>query len=179
MNTYARVAAAAAAVLVVAVVGYQFLPRDGGPGGPGPSPTPTLLARGSFETVNRGSVELEAFAVASSVTGHMTVATEEGSFTVDLQCARATADGYLVLGGSTVATTGSGGVLSPVGTYAAVVFRRGSPVRAVVWSLLGGTQEGLTSCAAYLDKRIEEKLRDSVIDSDDPSPIEGTVELAP
>ena len=33
MNTYAKLIAAAAAVLVVAVVGYQFLPRNGGIGG--------------------------------------------------------------------------------------------------------------------------------------------------
>jgi hypothetical protein len=38
MNTYAKLIAAAAAVLVVAVVGYQFLPRSGDTGG---QPTPT------------------------------------------------------------------------------------------------------------------------------------------
>jgi hypothetical protein len=44
MNTYAKLIAAAA-VLVVAVVGYQFLPRNGGSGGEPttqPSPTATL-----------------------------------------------------------------------------------------------------------------------------------------
>ena len=51
MNTYAKLIAAAAAVLVVAVVGYQFLPRSGGIGGQptiAPSPSPALLARGTF-----------------------------------------------------------------------------------------------------------------------------------
>ena len=44
MNTYAKLFAAAAAVLVVAVVGYQLLPRSNGIGGPPtaqPSPTAT------------------------------------------------------------------------------------------------------------------------------------------
>jgi hypothetical protein len=40
MNRFAQAAIAAAAVLVVAVVGYNLLPRTGGPGGP-PSPSPS------------------------------------------------------------------------------------------------------------------------------------------
>ena len=42
MNSFARIALAAAAIVVVAVVGINFLPRSGGfGGGPTPSPTPT------------------------------------------------------------------------------------------------------------------------------------------
>ena len=49
MNTYAKLIAAAAAVVVVAVVGYQFLPGNGGVGGqptiaPSPSPSCSLRA---------------------------------------------------------------------------------------------------------------------------------------
>jgi hypothetical protein len=44
MSNIARFAIAAAAVLVVAVVGYNFLPGSGGPGGPGPSQSPTATA---------------------------------------------------------------------------------------------------------------------------------------
>jgi len=45
MNTYAKLIAAAAAVLVVAVVGYQFLPRNGGIGGePTAKPSPTATS---------------------------------------------------------------------------------------------------------------------------------------
>jgi hypothetical protein len=45
MNTYAKLIAAAAAVLVVAVVGYQFLPRNGGVGGePTAQPSPTATS---------------------------------------------------------------------------------------------------------------------------------------
>jgi hypothetical protein len=45
MNTYAKLIAAAAAVLVVAVVGYQFLPRNGAIGGePSAQPSPTATS---------------------------------------------------------------------------------------------------------------------------------------
>lgn len=43
VNTYAKLAAAAAAVLIVAVVGYSVLPRNSaGPGSPTAAPSPTL-----------------------------------------------------------------------------------------------------------------------------------------
>jgi hypothetical protein len=41
MNTFAKFAIAAAAVVVVAIVGINLLPRSGGVGGSGPSPTPS------------------------------------------------------------------------------------------------------------------------------------------
>ena len=41
MNTYAKFALAAAAVLVVAVVGYNVLPGRGGVGGPTATPSPS------------------------------------------------------------------------------------------------------------------------------------------
>lgn len=48
MNRFAPAAIAAAALLVVAVVGYSVLPRVGGPGGPEtPSPTPLPTSRSS------------------------------------------------------------------------------------------------------------------------------------
>jgi hypothetical protein len=52
MHTYAKLAIAAAAVLVVAVVGYQFLPRTGGVGGqPTPAPSPTIVPSPSSSIV--------------------------------------------------------------------------------------------------------------------------------
>ena len=44
MTTIARIAVAAAAVLVLAVGASQLIPRDGGSGGAPPSPSPTLSA---------------------------------------------------------------------------------------------------------------------------------------
>ncbi len=52
MNTYAKLIAAAAAVLVVAVVGYQFLPRNGGVGGEPPAqPSPTATSSPSATAI--------------------------------------------------------------------------------------------------------------------------------
>jgi hypothetical protein len=44
MNTFAKFAIAAAAAVVVAIVGINLLPRSGGIGGSGPSPTPSSSA---------------------------------------------------------------------------------------------------------------------------------------
>ena len=47
MNAYAKLAIGAAAVLVVAIVGFNLLPGRGGLGGPAASPTPTPSANPS------------------------------------------------------------------------------------------------------------------------------------
>src|SRR5262245_19148050 len=70
MNSYAKLIVAAAAVLLVAVVGYQFLPaRSGGVGGQPstiePSPNSSLLARGTF-TAKGAPVELDATGAGDS-----------------------------------------------------------------------------------------------------------------
>ena len=180
MHKLAVTTAAAATVLVVAVVGYSLLPRLAilGPGAT-PPPSPALLARGNFVTV-RGAVELDAAGEGSSVTGRMTVSLEGAAFTVDLQCARTTEDGFIMIGGYTIATANGGGMFSPVGTLAAIALKRGSPVKATVWSQRGGGTDA-TSCLGYLDEQFDENLKDSTAspDDDDPGPIEGPVELGP
>jgi hypothetical protein len=50
LNTYTKFAMAAAAVLVVAVVGYNMLPNRGGTGGPSVSPSPTAVAPSASPT---------------------------------------------------------------------------------------------------------------------------------
>jgi hypothetical protein len=74
MNTYAKLIAAAAAVLVVAVVGYQFLPRSGGIGGeptaqPSPnatsSPTATAIRPLPEGSLAAGTYRLRPFASAT------------------------------------------------------------------------------------------------------------------
>ena len=177
MNTYAKLIAAAAAVLVVAVVGYQFLPRNGGIGGPptiAPSPSPALLARGTFTAqVGDGyTVDIDATGGASSVTGSMVVshATNRG-FTVDLECTR-TIDGLLWIGGDVTESTYSE---TPADTRAAIVFERGSPVKAIfVWQ---GSDPRSASCQAFFDDMIAiggaGDLRAGL------EPIVGTVELGP
>ena len=178
MNTYAKLLAAAAAVVVVAVAGYQFLPRAGGPGGQPtitPSPSAALLARGTFTaTVGRGyTVVLDATGGASSVTGSMIVSKRDtnGGYTVDLECTR-TIDGLLWIGGDVTESTYSE---APAGTRAAIVFKRGSPVKAIfVWQM---PDPRSASCQAFFDDMIAiggtGELRAGL------KPIEGTVELGP
>ena len=103
MNTYAKLIAAAAAVLLVAVVGYQFLPANGGVGGEptiAPSPSPSLLARGNF-TAHGITAELDATGSGADVAGTMALSKSGTSnrATVDLECARTTADGLIEIGG--------------------------------------------------------------------------------
>jgi hypothetical protein len=71
MNTYAKLVAAAAAVLIVGVVGYQMLPGRPGVGGqptasssPSPSPTSIVLPSPSVEgALSPGRHSLDSFAV--------------------------------------------------------------------------------------------------------------------
>lgn len=177
MNTYAKLIAAAAAVLVVAVVGYQFLPGNGGIGGQptiAPSPSQALLARGTFTAQVGGgyTVDLDATGGASSVTGSMIVSHEtNGGYTVDLECTR-TIDGLLWIGGDVTESTNSN---APAGTRAAIVLKRGSPVEAIfVWQM---NDPPSASCQAFFDDMIAfggaGELRAGM------EPIEGTVELGP
>jgi hypothetical protein len=175
MNTYAKLIAAAAAVLVVAAVGYQFLPRSGGIGGQptiAPSPSPALLARGTFTAqVGDGyTVDIDATGGASSATGSMIVSqTTRGRYTVDLECTR-TIDGLLWIGGDVTQSTNSD---APTGTRAAIVFKRGSPAKAIfVWQM---NDPRSASCQAFFD----DMITTGPISEGDLGPITGTLELGP
>jgi hypothetical protein len=64
VNTYAKIAVAAAAVLVVAVAGYNLLPTGStGVGGPAPSASPTVIPAASPSASPAASVEPSANAV--------------------------------------------------------------------------------------------------------------------
>ena len=175
MNTYAKLIAAAAAVLVVAAVGYQFLPRSGGIGGQptiAPSPSPTLLALGTFRAKG-AAVVLDATGGASSVTGSMIVTDVSRNFNVDLECTRTTDAGLIWIGGDV--TESANWSDAPKGTRAAIVFKRGTPVQAVFIFQMDDPRSA--SCQAFFDDMIATggagNLRSGM------KPIEGTVELGP
>ena len=193
MNIYAKVGAAAAAVLVVVVVGYELFPGRSGPGGSPatPSPSPSLIARGTFITPF-GTVDLDATRAGSTVTGHMTLSPnppddessvrpaqgeEEWGFTVDLQCTRTSEDGVITIGGLITDSTAS---TAPVGTWAAISLKRGSPVQAMVSYMRGGHPIAYApSCLASLDA--EFGPAPTTFGRGNPwlQPIEGSVELGP
>lgn len=184
MSTYAKLIVAAAAVLVVAVVGYQFLPRTGGVGGQPtiePSPSPSLLARGNF-TAHGIAAELDATGSGADVRGTMSLSESgKGSATVDLECERTTADGLIEIGGLITDSTyvandqdWHGGF--PEGQRVAIVFQPGSTVNAI-WNVTSADQ-GVASCAGMFENM------DASADKISPGspgldPIAGTVEFAP
>ena len=174
MNTYAKIVAAAAAVLVVGVAAYQFLPRSGGVGGPGPtinpSPSPSILARGTF-VVHEISTTLDATGSGSTVSGSLRGSTaNEGDFTVDLHCER-TIDGLRWIGGDVTASTYVQN--APVGTRTAIVLQPGSPVKAVFVFQMSDPPS--RSCLAFFDDM--QALAGDVNAGLDP--IVGSLQLAP
>ncbi len=175
MNTYVKLIAAAAAVLVVAVVGYQFLPANGGIGGQptiAPSPSPMLLASGTFRAKG-APVELDASGAGDSVTGTMTVGEATEGFTVDLKCALTAEDGRILIGGEATESTMS---WVTKGDLTAIVLKPGSPVRAVF-----GFQEDAPSagrCTAFLEEIVDDQFTTAIGDGA-LEPIEGTVQLGP
>jgi hypothetical protein len=62
MNAYAKLAIAAAAVLVVAIIGYNLLPSGAEVSGPGPSPTPTSTPTPSLSLLpSSGSLDAGSY----------------------------------------------------------------------------------------------------------------------
>ena len=178
MNTYAKFAIAAAAVLVVAVVGYNLLPGRGGVGGPAatPSPSPAPLAEGSFIS-HGGSIELDATGDGADVTGTMRYTdvggAELGGFVVDLACTRTSPGGLILIGGPIIESTKGHVESEPEGSNVAIILRRGSPVNAVFW--FDDPNPRTASCPAFLESVPDERdprWRQSALE-----PIDGTVEL--
>jgi hypothetical protein len=171
MNTFAKLIAATAAVLMVAFAGYQLLPSNGGVGGrptTAPSPDAPLLARGDFNVGDR-AVELDAAGAGSNVTGRMSTADGTEAFDVDLQCTRATEDGVILIGGDvTDSTTG----WAQEGTRAAIALERGTPMRATFVSQLDDPRA--PDCLAFLEQMIDLGIR-----FEEDTPFVGTVELGP
>lgn len=171
MNTYAKLIAAAAAVLLVAVVGYQFLPGSGGVGSQptiAPSPSPALLAVGDF-TSHGVTAQLDARGAGDSVTGMLTLSDSGLRATVDLECSRTT-DGLIIIGGLVGGSTFDDHF--PEGHRVAVIIEPGSPVKAVWW-LAAVDEAPAATCQALVDG--------IKIVKGDPGlePIDGTLELGP
>jgi hypothetical protein len=170
MNTYAKLIVAAAAVLAVAVVGYQLLPRSGGVGGEptiAPSPSPTLLASGSFTVPDDDATELDATGNGANVSGTLTVTSAGSRFSVELDCARTTEGGLIVIGGTVSDSTADS---FPEGSLFGIILQPGSPVRAGF--MFDEMVPGLT-CLAFLEGPIDAEAGPGL------EPIEGTVEFGP
>ena len=134
---------------------------------PTASETPTPLAMGSFTApFSEGGTTIEIHATGSdaSVSGDMDVSEANGQFSVDLQCARTTESGVILIGGN--ATTSSHDAV-PEGSRVAIPMEPGTPPSVGFWF---EEEPPAASCSAFL-----ESIPDDVADF--LQPITGDLEL--
>jgi hypothetical protein len=148
MNTYAKLIAGAAAVLLVAVAGYQLIPRTSGPGVAGSAPvsTPNPFGGTVQYQLDGGpaTTEVDAVAVGASVSGTAVTTFREATHTVQLGCA-AQKRGSWVLGGTVEKTTVPG---ETAGYWSAVIVKDGSPQQIGIW--LSGDPSSASDCEAFV-----------------------------
>ena len=168
MNKIVTIGLAAAAVLVAVVIGSQLLgsPTNVGVDGdatPTPQPTsPTsvaaTLASGSFSAPLGEFGEafnIEAVRTGEDVSGTMEISNPaggEGAYSVDVQCARTTDDGVLLIGGEVTESTYQEFIED--GAYVVVMLAPGTPVRMLWGADVLVTDEvpaPAESCSAYVD----------------------------
>ena len=186
VNRLLTIGLAAAAVVVIAIVGYQFL-GNSNTGGPDATATPeptvsspgaAQLAAGRFES-HGGQIELDASGEGSNVTGSMIYAdlggADLGGFTVDLQCTRISDGGLILIGGPVIQSSKGYAQDAPVGSNVAIVFQRGSPVKAFIHVEYPNPHEA--NCLTFLASVPD--LGDPGFDASVLEPIVGAVTLRP
>jgi hypothetical protein len=164
-NNIVRVGLAAAAVVVIAIIAINLLPGSPPPGGE-PTETPTAsptsvagtLASGSF-TASLGefgeAFDIEATGTGDDVSGTLDVSFTsgaDGAYSVDLQCARTTDDGFVMIGGEVTESTYEEFIAE--GAYVVIALATDTPVR-MLWAVdVLATDEvpaPADSCSAYLE----------------------------
>jgi hypothetical protein len=196
MNKIVRFGLAAAAVvalLVVVALGSQVFssPTNFGGGGgasstpPPASPTPVAvnLASGSF-TVPLGefgeAIDIKAVRTDDDVSGTMEISNPaggEGAYSVDVQCARTTDEGFLLIGGEV--TQSSYEEFIDAGAYVVLAIASGTPVRMVWAADVLATDEApapAESCAAFLETLLDDAEFVGAVDVHG-RPIAGDLEL--
>ena len=147
MNKIVTYSLGAAAVVILLFAGSQILGLPGGLFGTSPTPTPqptsstavaATLASGSF-TAPLGefgeAFDIEAVRTGDEVSGTMEIsnpAGAEGAYSVDVQCARTTDDGFLLIGGEVTKSTYKEFIED--GAYVVIALAPGTPVR-MLWAV--------------------------------------------
>ena len=194
MNRFLAYGLAAVAVVAIVVIGSQLLRSPTGGLGSPPTPTPTTqptatppstgtgtLASGSF-TVPLGefgeAVDIEAVRTGGEVSGTMEIsnpAGAEGAYSVDVQCARTTDEGFLLIGGEVKRSTYKEFIEK--GAYVAIALAPGSPVR-MLWAAdvlaTDAVPAPAESCSAYLESQLGSGL---LLVGDQGRPIAGDLQL--
>lgn len=175
----------AAAVVAVALLGVRFLPgMVGDP--PDPTPTPTTavtLASGTFTApLNEfgEAITIDATRSGDDVSGTMEISNPaggDGAYSVDVQCARTTDEGFVLVGGEVTDSTHEEFIAE--GAYVVLAFAPGTPVR-VLWAVdvlaADEVPAPAESCSAYLDSWVSEPGFADFL-NEHGIPIEGNLEL--
>lgn len=149
--------AAAVVIIAAAILGVRFLPDVvGGPPDPTPTPIPTpdTLASGSF-TAPLGdfgeAFDIDATGTGDDVSGTMDVSTAESAYSVDLQCARTTDVGQLIIAGEVRESTSE---FIVEGVYVAIMLAPATPAGTAWWADVLPSDEvpsPADSCSGFLD----------------------------
>jgi hypothetical protein len=193
MNRTLAVGLGTAAVVVIGLLlGAQLLgPINLGGSDPTPTPEPSATLQPSSETLASGSftvplgefgeaVDIDAVRTGDVVSGTIHIsdpAGAEGAYSVDVQCAGTTNEGFLLIGGQVTESTYTQFIED--GAYVVIVLAPGTPVRMLWAADVLATDEvpaPAESCSAYLDTVLGEPEFVDAVDVQG-RPIEGDVEL--
>lgn len=177
MNRMLAVGLGTAAVVVIGLLlGAQLLGRPtdvGGPSGPPATAESTATLPPSSETLASGSftvplnefgeaVDIDAVRTGDEVSGTIEIsdpAGGEGAYSVDVQCARSTDEGFLLIGGQVTESTYTEFIED--GAYVVLAFAPGTPVR-MLWAVdVLATEEApapAESCSAYVETVLGETM---------------------
>jgi hypothetical protein len=193
MNRFLAIGAAAVAVLVVVVIGSQLFvsPTNVGGGGDAtptlqptsPTPVAVTLASGSFTAPLEEfgeAVDIEAVRTGDDVSGTMEIsnpARGEGAYSVDVQCARTTDDGFLLIGGEVTESTYEEFIED--GAYVVIALAPGTPVR-MLWAadvlVTDEVPAPAESCSALVERLLGDPEFLDAVDVHG-RPIQGDLEL--
>ena len=197
MNKIVTYSLGAAAVVVLLFAGSQILALPGGLFGTSPTPTATptpqptsstpvavTLASGSFTAplAEFGEAfDIEAVRMGDDVSGTMEIsdpAGAEGAYSVDVQCARTTDDGFILIGGEVTESTYQEFIED--GAYVVIILAPGTPVRMLWAADVLATDEvpaPAESCSAFVESLLDEAEFVDAVDVNG-RPIQGDLELS-
>jgi hypothetical protein len=192
MNKILGFGLAAAAVVAAVIIGAQLIgsPTNVGEGGDAtPTRRPTslppgavTLASGSF-TVPLGefgeAVDIEAVRTGDDVSGTMEISNPAGgggAYSVGVQCARTTDEGFLVIGGEVTESTYEEFIED--GANVVIALAPGTPVR-MLWAVDVLVTDEVPAPAESCSAFVESLLSDGAFDTVDVhgNPIEGDLAL--
>ena len=194
MNRIATFGLGAAAVVVALFIGAQlFGSASGGLGSePTSTPAPSVTLQPSSEALASGSFtaglgefgqafDIEAVQTGDDVSGTMEISNPaggEGAYSVDVQCARTTDKGFLLIGGQVTESTYTQFIED--GAYVVIALAPGPPAR-MLWVVdVLATDEvpaPAESCSAYVESMLGDP--ESIFHAVDVygRPIDGDLEL--